>query len=57
MPKERGYGQLKHRGGVWGHAKQTSAPPIVKSHEKAHSKNTLDPSRSRAPNSGQTKGG
>jgi hypothetical protein len=40
--KEHGYGQLKHSDKAWGHARETGAPPIAKSHERAHSKNTLD---------------
>jgi len=57
MAKEYGYGQLKHGGGAPGFAKPTGAAPICKEHERAHSKNTLDQAKSRAPNSGQTKGG
>ena len=49
--------QIEGPKGAWGHAKQTSAPPIVKSHEAAHSKNVFDQAKSRAPNRGQTKGG
>ena len=41
---------------AWDHAKQTSAAPIAKAHEKAHSR-AMDPSKGPAPDSGQTKGG
>ena len=41
---------------AWDHARQTSAAPIAKSHEKAHSR-AMDPSKGPAPDSGQTKGG
>lgn len=49
--------KLGYSGSAWDHAKQTSAPKGVVAHERAHSKNTLDPSRGPAPDSGQTKGG
>ena len=55
MAKEYGYGQLQHSGGAPSFARGTGAAPIVKSH--AHSKNTFDQAKKRAPNSGQTKGG
>jgi hypothetical protein len=49
--------QVKHGGSAPGFARPTGAAPIAKAHEAAHSKNTLDQAKSRAPNSGQTKGG
>lgn len=55
MPKEQGYGQLKHGGGAPGFAREKPAAPLVKSHEGA--KNVFDQAKKRAPNSGQTKGG
>ena len=57
MAKEYGYGQLQHSGGAPGFAKPTGAPKGVHGHENAQAKNTLDQAKSRAPNSGQTKGG
>jgi len=57
MPKESGYGQLKHGGGAPGFARATGAPKGVHGHERAQARNTLDQAKSRAPNSGQTKGG
>lgn len=48
--------QIQSGQGAWGHARQTTAPAGVKSHEKAQAK-TMDPSRGLPPNSGQTAGG
>jgi hypothetical protein len=52
-----GKGQLKSEGGAPDFAKGSTAPDFVKAHERAHSKNTLDPAKGPAPDSGQTKGG
>ena len=49
--------QIQGPGSAPGFAGQTGAPPICKSHERAHSKNTLDPAKRGAPDSGQTRGG
>jgi hypothetical protein len=49
--------QIQGPRGTWDHARQTSCPPMVKSHERAHSKNTLDPAKGPAPDKGQTAGG
>ena len=46
-------GQLKGPCAAPGFAKETGAPPIAKSHERAQAKAT-DPSRWPAPNRGQT---
>jgi hypothetical protein len=54
MGKEYGYGQMKHSDKAPDFARPTGAPPIVKQHQ---SKNDHDQAKSRAPNSGQTKGG
>ena len=50
-------GQLAADMPTWSHAKGSGAPDFVKAHERAHSKNTLDPAKAPAPNSGQTAGG
>lgn len=57
MGKEFGYGQMKHSDKAPDFARGTGAPPICKSHEKAHSRNTLDQAKAPAPDSGQTAGG
>lgn len=49
--------QIQGPGSAPGFARGSGAAPIAKSHEAAHSRNTLDPAKGRAPNSGQTKGG
>lgn len=49
-------GQLKPSGPAPGFAHETGAPPVAKSHERAHS-STRDPARGPAPDSGQTRGG
>lgn len=49
--------QIQGPGGAPGFARGSTAAPIAKSNESAHSKNTLDPAKGRAPDSGQTKGG
>lgn len=49
--------QIEGPGGAPGFARGSTAPEFVKSHERAHSKNTLDPAKGAAPDSGQTKGG
>ena len=50
-------GQLAADMPTWSHAKGSGAPDFVKAHERAHSKNTLDPAKRGAPDSGQTRGG
>lgn len=49
-------GQLKPSGAAPGFARETGAPAIARSHERAHSK-PRDTAMAPAPDSGQTRGG
>lgn len=48
--------QIQGPGSAPGFARGTSAAPIAKSHERAHSRNTLDPAKGQSPHPTPQKG-